>query len=109
MLRLKQGSPLDCEDLGKLGGRQEVTHSVSLRTALNLDPFMIPETFLYLTETAFGNHPCRVVSITYCEAVPFHGGNTGSNPVGGRICFRDRFSRLLANPGPSSASKDGQN
>jgi hypothetical protein len=42
------------------------------QTGLNLDPFMIRETFLYLTETAFGSHPCRVVSITYCEAVPFH-------------------------------------
>ena len=59
-----------------------MTHGVSLQTALNLDPFMIHETFLCLTETAFGSHPCRIVSITYCEAVPFHGGNTGSNPVG---------------------------
>jgi hypothetical protein len=48
----------------------------------NLDPFMIHETFLYLTETAFGSHPCRVVSITYRALRPFHGGNTGSNPVG---------------------------
>ena len=32
---------------------------------------MIHETFLCLTETAFGSHPCRVVSITYCEAVLF--------------------------------------
>jgi len=61
-----------------------VTHSVSLRTALNLDPFMIHETFLCLTETAFGSHPCRVVSITYCEAVPFREGSptiSESNPV----------------------------
>src|SRR5580704_19684193 len=49
---------------------------------LNLDPFMIHETFLYLTETAFGSHPCRVVSATYRTLRPFHGGNTGSNPVG---------------------------
>jgi hypothetical protein len=43
---------------------------------------MIHETFLYLTETAFGSHPCRVVSVTYRKLRPFHGGNTGSNPVG---------------------------
>ena len=42
---------------------------------------MIHETFLYLTETAFGSHPCRVVSISYRTLRPFHGGNTGSNPV----------------------------
>ena len=52
------------------------------QTALNLDPFMIHEMFLYLTETAFGRHPCRVVSVTYRKLRPFHGGNTGSNPVG---------------------------
>ena len=69
-------------DLGKLGGRQEVTHGVSLQTALNLDPFMIHETFLCLTETAFGSHPCRVVSVTYRKLRPFHGGNMGSNPIG---------------------------
>ena len=49
---------------------------------MNLDPFMIHETFLCLTETAFGSHPCRVVSVTYRKLRPFHGGNTGSNPVG---------------------------
>ena len=59
-----------------------MTHGVSLQTALNLDPFMIHETFLCLTETAFGSHPCRVVSVTYRKLRPFHGGNTGSNPVG---------------------------
>jgi hypothetical protein len=52
------------------------------RPILNLDPFMIHETLLYLTETAFGSHPCRVVSATYLTLRPFHGGNTGSNPVG---------------------------
>src|SRR5579863_2659808 len=43
---------------------------------------MIHETFLCLTEPAFGRHPCRVVSVTYRKLRPFHGGNTGSNPVG---------------------------
>jgi hypothetical protein len=42
-----------------------------------LAPFMIHELLLSPTETASGSHPCRVVSVTY-----FHGGNTGSNPVG---------------------------
>jgi hypothetical protein len=64
------------------GTTRKVTHGVSLQTALNLDPFMIHETFLCLTETAFGSHPCRVVSVTYRKLRPFHGGNTGSNPVG---------------------------
>src|SRR5260370_11745047 len=44
---------------------------------LILDPFMIHEAFPSLTETASGSHPCCVVSVSY-----FHGGNTGSNPVG---------------------------
>ena len=52
-----------------------------LRIGLNLDPFMIHETFLYLTETAFGSHPCRVVSATY-----FHGGNMHG--------FRNQFAKL---------------
>ena len=55
---------------------------IDFQIRLNLDPFMIHETFLYLTETAFGSHPCRVVSVTYLQLRPFHGGNTGSNPVG---------------------------
>jgi hypothetical protein len=43
---------------------------------------MIHEGFLKLTETHFGGHPCCVVSISYKLCGPFHGGNTGSNPVG---------------------------
>jgi hypothetical protein len=43
---------------------------------------MIHELFPSLTETASGSHPCRVVSATYRKLRPFHGGNTGSNPVG---------------------------
>ena len=73
----------------RIGGQQEVTHVVSLQTALNLDPFMIHETFLCLTETAFGSHPCRVVSVTYRKLRPFHGGNTGSNPVGDANKIKD--------------------
>jgi hypothetical protein len=47
-----------------------------------LDPLMIHELFPSPTETAFGRHPCRVVSVTYRKLWPFHGGNTDSNPVG---------------------------
>jgi hypothetical protein len=47
-----------------------------------LAPFMIHELFPSLTETALGSHPCCVVSVTYDRASYFHGGNTGSNPVG---------------------------
>ena len=41
-----------------------------------LAPSMIHEPFPSLTETAFGCHPCRVVSVTYSKLRPFHGGNT---------------------------------
>jgi len=47
-----------------------------------LAPFMIHELFPSLTETASGSHPCCVVSVTYDRTSYFHGGNTGSNPVG---------------------------
>jgi hypothetical protein len=47
-----------------------------------LAPFMIHEAFPYLTETASDSHPCCVVSVTYDRPSYFHGGNTGSNPVG---------------------------
>ena len=30
----------------------------------------------------FRSHPCRVFSQSYRSQAPFHGGNTGSNPVG---------------------------
>ena len=43
---------------------------------------MIHELFPSLTETASGSHPCCVVSVTYDRTSYFHGGNTGSNPVG---------------------------
>ncbi len=43
---------------------------------------MIHEAFPYLTETASDSHPCCVVSVTYDRPSYFHGGNTGSNPVG---------------------------
>jgi len=32
--------------------------------------------------TVLGRYPCRLVSVSYEIAVPFHGDNTGSNPVG---------------------------
>ena len=45
-------------------------------------PFMIHEALPTLTETASGSHPCCVISVTYSWIQCFHGGNTGSNPVG---------------------------
>src|SRR5689334_20194424 len=33
-------------------------------------------------ETALGSHPCRSFSISSTRVSDFHGGNTGSNPVG---------------------------
>ena len=43
---------------------------------------MIHELLPTPTETAFGSHPRCLVSISYDEPKSFHGGNTGSNPVG---------------------------
>lgn len=40
-----------------------------------LAPLMIHELFPFPTETAFGCHPCRLVSVTYRQLPPFHGGN----------------------------------
>jgi len=57
------------------------TTNSDLRT-LFLAPCMIHETFRTPTETAFGSHPRCVVSISYAKPKSFHGGNTGSNPVG---------------------------
>ena len=53
-----------------------------VQIGVNLAPFMIHELLLSPTETASGSHPCRVVSVTYHRPSCFHGGNTGSNPVG---------------------------
>jgi len=38
-----------------------------------LDPFMIHELFPTPTETAFGSHPCCVVSISYEKRRPLYG------------------------------------
>jgi hypothetical protein len=54
-----------------------------------LAPFMIHELFPSLTETASGSHPCCVVSVTYDRTSYFHGGNTGSNPVGDANSFQE--------------------
>jgi hypothetical protein len=43
---------------------------------------MTHELVPHLTESASSSHPCRVVSVTYDQLRPFHGGSTGSNPVG---------------------------
>jgi hypothetical protein len=48
-------------------------HSSTTTGQLVLDPFMIHELIPALTESAFGNHPLRVVSVTYRILWPFHG------------------------------------
>src|SRR6516162_11122485 len=50
---------------------------------------MIHERLPTLTETAFGSHPCCVVSVTYVKTHCFHGGNTGANPVGDAKPFQN--------------------
>ncbi len=74
------GGPTDSEP-EPFCGSQGRRHS-DVQTGLNLDPFMIHETFLSVAESAFGSHPCRVVSVTYRKLRPFHGANAGSNPAG---------------------------
>jgi hypothetical protein len=58
------------------------TRHSDVQIGVNLAPFMIHELLLSPTETASGSHPCCVVSVTYHRPSYFHGGNTGSNPVG---------------------------
>ena len=55
---------------------------------------MIHELLLSPTETASGSHPCCVVSVTY-HRPSFHGGNTGSNPVGDAKSFQELAKRYL--------------
>src|SRR6266851_1315887 len=77
----------------------------ALLARLILAPFMIHELLLSPTETASGSHPCCVVSVTYHRPSYFHGGNTGSNPVGdakpsqeltgkGHFCRRHKKAQL---------------
>jgi hypothetical protein len=63
----------------------------SLRTIAGaiLAPLMIHELLLSPTKTASGSHPCCVVSVTYDRTQCFHGGNTGSNPVGDANKIKD--------------------
>jgi hypothetical protein len=65
---------------------------------------MIHELFPFLTESAFGSHPRRVVSVSYRILRPFHGGNTGSNPVGDAKSFQE----LAANRRKSCRHKKAQ-
>jgi hypothetical protein len=48
----------------------------------NYGPIMVHESVPTTTYYAFGSHPHRVFSIIYLLTGFFHGGNTGSNPVG---------------------------
>jgi hypothetical protein len=70
------------------------TRRNDVEIGVNLAPFMIHELLLFLTETASGSHPCCVVSVTYHRPSYFHGGNTGSNPVGDAK-HRTRFLRPI--------------
>jgi len=58
---------------------------------------MVHESLPILAENAFGSHPRRVFSVRYELPIPFHGANTGSNPVGDAKSFNNlralRFSR----------------
>jgi len=35
-----------------------------------------------VSRRAVRRYPCRLIPITYSNSLHFHGGNTGSNPVG---------------------------
>ena len=77
---------------------------------------MIQEAFPCLTETASGSHPCSVVSVAYDQTSFFHGGNTGSNPVGDAksIIYKNDvyslfgFSRNAANGRPAGIPRAGK-
>ena len=71
----------------------------------NLAPLMIHELLLSVTETAFGSHPCRVVSVTYHPPLYFHGGNTGSNPVGDAKVSNSKGRLRSGTPDLSNPSK----
>jgi len=48
-------------------------------------------------KTALGSHPCRSFSINSTRASDFHGGNTGSNPVGDAN-YRKNLPRITVSP-----------
>ena len=52
------------------------------KTSQNYGQIMVHESLPTATKYAFGSHPRRVFSISYQITGFFHGGNTGSNPVG---------------------------
>jgi hypothetical protein len=68
---------------------------IDFQIRLHLDPFMIHEAFPTVTETAFGSHPCRVVSVTYRKRRPFHGNVLAAALMFAHdfICCRVCFSR----------------
>jgi hypothetical protein len=53
---------------------------------------MVHESLPTTTTTLFGSHPRRVFSISYLLTGFFHGGNTGSNPVGDANIFWPNIS-----------------
>jgi len=66
---------------------------------------MIHELLLSPTETASGSHPCCVVSVTYHRPSYFHGGNTGSNPVGDANNPKNLRESLVLNQGPLGSNE----
>ena len=51
------------------------------------------------SQTAFGRQPCPTMSMGYGSLGPFHGGNTGSNPVGDAKSFK--HLALTRSPSPT--------
>src|ERR1700758_336329 len=50
-----------------------------------------------MSKRAVRRYPCRLIPITYSNSLHFHGGNTGSNPVGDANKINDLLeSGLLA-------------
>ena len=47
-----------------------------MRRVMNLLLLAFHEALPTTTETAFGSHPCRVVSVTYVRTHCFHGDDT---------------------------------
>jgi hypothetical protein len=66
-------------------------------------PIMVHESFPTPTESVSGCHPRRVFSVSYELTGFFHGGNTGSNPVGDAKVFQ----QLTISPPPLYRHKKG--
>jgi hypothetical protein len=70
----------------------------------DLAPSVIHELLPSVTETAFGSHPCCRSFSNYRQLRAFHGGNTGSNPVG-RQTYQPLANPLQNFVGPLRSDK----